>query len=79
MVYPCFDGTTGVMGLQAFLGWAVLGDSSRVNVQEESNWKDEDFFFFAPLKLAPFERNELKDPFLKRQAGNTNSRTKNKL
>lgn len=51
------------MGLQAFLRRAVLGENSLVSVQEESDWRDEDFF--SLLKLAHFERNKLKDPFLK--------------
>lgn len=51
------------MGLQAFLRRAVLGANSLVSVQEESDWRDEDFF--SLLKLARFERNELQDPFLK--------------
>lgn len=33
-----------VMGLQAFLGWAVVGDDGLGSVQEESDWRDEDFF-----------------------------------
>lgn len=57
------------MGLQAFLRRAVLGENSLVSVQEESDWRDEDFF--SLLKLAHFERNKLQDPFLKIQAGNT--------
>lgn len=52
-----------VMGLQAFLGWAVVGEDGLGGVQEESDWRDEDFF--SLLKLAHLERNELKDPFLK--------------
>lgn len=50
----------GVTGLQAFLGWAVLGEGG--SVQEKSDWRDEDFL--SLLKLAHLEGNELKDPFL---------------